>query len=181
MSGMMEEVLVLGRLETDRMTFNPVDFDLHAFCARVCDEIESATNRRCPIRLAMDGVRGDATGDESVLRHVFANLLANAVKYSPEGSEVDFSVMREGETAVCRVVDRGCGIPPADQKRLFQAFHRGSNVGQIPGTGLGLLIVQRCVALHGGEVHFESTEGQGTTFTVVLPLFIKPAEPIPEI
>lgn len=174
MSGMMEEVLVLGRLETDRMTFNPVPFDLRAFCQRVCDEIESATNRRCPIRLAMDGVPGDATGDESVLRHVFANLLANAVKYSPEGSEVNFAVAHDGETAVCRIVDSGCGIPAADQKRLFQAFHRGSNVGQIPGTGLGLLIVQRCVALHGGQIQFESAEGQGTSFTVRLPLFIQP-------
>lgn len=179
MSGMMEEVLVLGRLETDRMTFNPVAFDLRVFCQRVCDEIESATNRRCPIRLAMDGVRGDATGDESVLRHVFANLLANAVKYSPEGSEVNFTVARDGEAVVCRIVDRGCGIPPADQKRLFQAFHRGSNVGQIPGTGLGLLIVQRCVALHGGGVHFESAEGQGTTFTVSLPLFSPTLTPTP--
>jgi len=68
-------------------------------------------------------------------------------------------------------VDRGCGIPEDDQKRLFQGFHRGSNVRQIPGTGLGLLIVQRCVELQGGEIHFESIEGQGTTFTVRLPLF----------
>jgi PAS domain S-box-containing protein len=174
MSGMMEEVLVLGRLETDRMRFNPVGFDVRAFCQRVSDEIESATNQRCPIRLAMDGVPGEATGDENVLRHVFANLLANAVKYSPEGREVNFGVSRDDGLAVFRIVDRGCGIPAADQKRLFQAFHRGSNVGQIPGTGLGLLIVQRCVALHGGEIQFESAEGSGTIFTVRLPLFTRP-------
>jgi signal transduction histidine kinase len=171
MSGMMEEVLVLGRLETDRMTFNPVAFDLRAFCQRVCEEIESATNRRCPIRLTLDSVSADAIGDESVLRHIFANLLANAVKYSPEDSEVHFTVTRDGADAICRIADHGCGIPLADQKRLFQAFHRGSNVEQIPGTGLGLLIVQRCVGLHGGEIQFESVEGKGTTFTVRLPLF----------
>lgn len=174
MSGMMEEVLVLGRLESDRMTFKPVAFDLRAFCQRVCDEIQSATNGRCPIRLAMDSGIGDATGDESVLRHIFANLLSNAVKYSPEGSEVSFTVTSDGDVALCRIADRGCGIPQADQKRLFEAFHRGSNVGQIPGTGLGLLIVQRCVALHGGELTFESAEGKGTTFTVRLPLFNQP-------
>jgi signal transduction histidine kinase len=84
---------------------------------------------------------------------------------------VDFVVQRAGDDAVCRIADRGCGIPEADQKRLFQAFHRGSNVRQIPGTGLGLLIVQRCVSLHVGEIHFQSIEGDGTTFTVRLPLF----------
>ena len=70
------------------------------------------------------------------------------------------------------------GVEPV-QKRLFQAFHRGSNVRQIPGTGLGLLIVQRCVELHGGEIQFESTEGQGTTFTVRLPLYGQPARSSP--
>lgn len=174
MSGMMEEVLVLGRLETDRMTFNPATFDLGSLCRRICDEIDSATSSRCVIDLRTDGIPGQAHGDESLLRHIFSNLLSNAVKYSPENARVEFAVRREGDTAVCRVTDKGCGIPLVDQKRLFQAFHRGGNVGQVPGTGLGLLIVQRCVALHGGKIQFESAESQGTTFTVQLPIFTQP-------
>ncbi|MBL9215898.1 MAG: PAS domain S-box protein [Opitutaceae bacterium] len=170
MSGMMEEVLVLGRLETDRMTFRRAPLDLPAFCRRLADEIGSATGQRCPVRLTLEAP-GPAAGDESVLRHIFANLLANAVKYSPAGSPVDLAVTREGAEAVCRVADRGCGIPVPDRKRLFEAFHRGSNVRHIPGTGLGLLIVRRCVDLHGGRLAFESAEGQGTVFTVRLPLF----------
>jgi len=99
------------------------------------------------------------------------------VKYSPPDAPVDFVVRPEGSEAICRVTDRGCGIPEVDQKRLFQAFHRGSNVRQIPGTGLGLLIVHRCVGLHAGRIAFESVEGQGTTFTVRLPIFaIGPAK-----
>ena len=176
MSGMMEEVLVLGRLETDRMTFKPVAFEFRAFCQRVSDEIESATGKSGAIRLQLDHTPDAALGDESVLRHIFTNLLSNALKYSPADQRVDFVVERDGPTAVFRIADRGCGIPEADQKRLFEAFHRGSNVRQIPGTGLGLLIVRRCVELHGGEIQFESTEGRGTTFTVRLPLF---AETIP--
>jgi signal transduction histidine kinase len=176
MSGMMEEALVLGRLETDGMKFKEGPFELHAFCRRVCDEIESATNRRCPILLDLDGAPEQANGDESVVRHIFTNLLSNAVKYSPAGHTVSFAVTREGENARFRVSDRGCGSPAADQKRLFQAFHRGSNVRQIPGTGLGLLIVRRCVDLHRGTIAFESTEGQGTTFAVALPLFVLPRE-----
>ncbi len=175
MSGMMEEVLLLGRLETDRMTFKPAAFDLRAFSQRVCDEIESATGKRCPIHLHVEGEAEQAFGDENVLRHIFTNLLSNAVKYSSPNQSVDFVVRRAGDDAACRIVDHGCGIPEADQKRLFQAFHRASNVRQIPGTGLGLLIVHRCVALQGGEIHFESSEGKGTTFTVRLPLFARPS------
>jgi signal transduction histidine kinase len=181
MAGMMEEVLVLGRLETDRVTFKPAELEFLSLCRRFCDEIESATNKRCPIRLQVNGTPGIANGDESLLRHIFTNLLSNAVKYSPLDQRVDFTVQCDGDHAICRVADHGCGIPEADQKRLFQAFHRGSNVGQIPGTGLGLLIVQRCVELHGGEIKFESVEGQGTTFTVTLPLFTKNPEFNPAI
>lgn len=180
MSGMMEEVLVLGRLETDRMTFSPAPLELGSFCQRLCDEIESATNQRCLIALRLDGLMDGASGDEGLLRHIFTNLLSNAVKYSPTGQGVEFHVQRQGDQAICRVIDHGCGIPETDQKMLFQAFHRGSNVGRVPGTGLGLLIVRRCVELHGGDIQFASTEGQGATFTVRLPLFAPlptPSEP----
>jgi signal transduction histidine kinase len=177
MSGMMEEVLVLGRLETDRMTFHSAPFDLRSFCQRVCDEIESAMGRQSRIHLDLNGTPEMAEGDEGLLRHIFTNLLSNAVKYSPPDGPVDFVVRREGGDAVCRIIDRGCGIPEADQKRVFQAFHRGSNVGQVPGTGLGLLIVQRCVQLHGGEIEFTSSPGQGTTFTVRLSLFVQTPTP----
>ena len=174
MAGMMEEVLVLGRLEADRMTFKPAAFEFPTFCRRLCDEIASATGNRCSIHLNLDGTPETAHGDESLLRHIFTNLLSNAVKYSAPDSAVQFVVQRAGGDAVCRITDHGCGIPEADQKRIFQAFHRGSNVRQIPGTGLGLLIVQRCVALHGGEIQFKSAEGKGTTFTIRLPLFSQP-------
>ncbi len=181
MAGMMEEVLVLGRLEADRVSFTPAPLDLTSLLQRICDEMESATNGRCPIQLQISGATALANGDESLLRYIFTNLLSNAVKYSASEATVEFVVSRENDTAICRVIDRGCGIPEADQKRLFQAFHRGSNVEQIPGTGLGLLIVQRCVELHGGEISFTSVEGQGTTFTVRLPLFIQAVAPNPTI
>jgi signal transduction histidine kinase len=95
------------------------------------------------------------------------------VKYSPAGSPVEFRVEQAGLEAVFTVRDRGLGIPTVDQAKLFQAFTRGSNVGDTPGTGLGLVIVQRCVTLHGGTVTLASTPGAGTTVIVRLPLFIK--------
>jgi signal transduction histidine kinase len=70
------------------------------------------------------------------------------------------------------VIDRGRGILEADRVRLFHAFYRGRNVGEVAGTGLGLVIVKRCVDLHGGRIRCESREGEGATFIVTLPLFV---------
>jgi signal transduction histidine kinase len=93
------------------------------------------------------------------------------VKYSRPGGLVQFSIGAEKEQAVFRVKDQGVGIPAADQDRLFQAFHRGKNVNHVSGTGLGLVIVKRCVDMHGGRISFQSKENGGTTFTVTIPLF----------
>jgi PAS domain S-box-containing protein len=173
MSYMMEDVLLMGRIESGRIEFKPLAFDLASFCQRLCDEMETARNRRGAIQLKIGGKIAGSHGDETVLRHILTNLLSNALKFSTAGETVELNLTRTGKNAVFRIVDRGCGIPAADQARLFQAFHRGSNVRQLPGTGLGLVIVQRSVSLHGGEIEFESVEGKGTTFTVRLPLFGK--------
>lgn len=79
--------------------------------------------------------------------------------------------------AECRIHDSGIGIPEADRERMFQAFHRGRNASHLPGTGLGLTIVQRCVEVHRGRLTVESEVGRGTTMTVHLPLFPQTAEP----
>lgn len=171
MSGLMEQMLLLGRVEAGKITFKAAPIDLPTLSRKIVDETHSATNRRCPVRFQYEGDLNGAMADESLLRHVFSNLLANAVKYSSEGTEVNFSVKRDRAFAVFTVQDRGIGIPAADHARLFEAFHRASNVGQISGTGLGLMIVKRCVELHRGEISFVSQEGQGTSFTVRLPLF----------
>jgi len=84
-------------------------------------------------------------------------------------------VDRDGREAVCEVRDHGIGIPEADQPRLFQAFYRGQNVDQRPGSGLGLVIVKRCLELHGGAIQLESKTGHGTKVTVRLPLYSNPS------
>jgi PAS domain S-box-containing protein len=170
MAGMMEEVLVLSRLDAGKLDFQPATMDLNLFCRRVVDEVLSATNRRCPIALSL-GVPSEAEADERLLGHIFTNLLSNAVKYSEAGATVEFTITREGRDVVCVVRDRGIGISEDDQRQLFKAFHRGGNVGTRPGTGLGLLLVKRCADLHGGKVHVQSKIGEGTTVTVKLPVF----------
>jgi len=170
MSELLEDVLLFSKAEAGRMEFNPVELDLKNFCTRLVDELLSATNRRCPIDLTMD-VSEPARGDESLLRHIFSNLITNAVKYSPPGTPVKFCISRDGGNAVFIVQDRGMGIPEVDRKRLFTPFYRGKNVVTIQGTGLGLVIVKHCVERHGGCIEVDSAENLGTTVSVRLPLF----------
>jgi len=108
--------------------------------------------------------------DENLLRHILTNLLSNAIKYSPQGGEVLLTLICQADQAIFRVQDRGIGIPPEDQARLFDTFHRAGNVRNIPGTGLGLAIVKRSVDAQGGTIRVESQVGVGTTVTVTLPV-----------
>jgi signal transduction histidine kinase len=171
MAGMMEQMLMLGRVEAGAIGCRRLPLDLDGLAVRLVTEALAASGRRCPVEWRPEPGLDGAAADEALLRHIFGNLLANAVKYSPAGAPVVFSARREGATAVFEVRDRGIGIPDQDHSRLFEAFHRCGNVGDIPGTGLGLVIVKRCVDLHGGTLEFDSAPGLGTVFTVRLPLF----------
>jgi signal transduction histidine kinase len=105
------------------------------------------------------------------LRRVLDNLLGNALKFSPRGGAVQLAIGVEGGFAVLAVSDFGEGIPPADLSHVFEQFWRGGTVqGRIPGSGIGLSGVQQIVQLHQGKISVESQVGQGTTFTVRLPM-----------
>ncbi|MDB6030161.1 MAG: hypothetical protein JWM16_499, partial [Verrucomicrobiales bacterium] len=171
MAGLMEEVLVLSRLDAGKLDFQPASLDLAGFCRSLVDEVLSATNRRCLIELRLDAVPSQAVADERLLTHIFTNLLSNAVKYSEPGATVYFAIERQGTNAVCIVRDQGIGISEDDREQLFKAFHRGTNVGTRPGTGLGLFLVKRCAELHGGTVQVHSKVSQGTTVIVTIPIF----------
>ena len=109
-------------------------------------------------------------GDPKLLFQVFSNLLSNAIKYSPDGDPIEISAAIESQRVVVAIADRGIGIPVQDRDRLFERYHRGSNVSGIVGTGVGLYLVKMVVDLHGGSVEVESREGEGARFTIRLPL-----------
>ncbi|MDB6135693.1 MAG: two-component sensor histidine kinase [Verrucomicrobiales bacterium] len=171
MSGLMEQVLTLGRTESGHADFRRLPLDLDQLAAALTAELCAALSVPCPVLWEPQGDLKGAEGDETLLRHIFSNLLSNAVKYSAEGGTVLFSAVREESDALFTVRDHGLGIPESDLPRVFDAFHRGANVGDIPGTGLGLVIVKRCVELYGGEISVAGAPGGGTVFTVRLPLF----------
>jgi two-component system, OmpR family, sensor kinase len=112
-------------------------------------------------------------GDPKLLFQVFSNILSNAIKYSPDGGPIEISAGTEADEVVVAIADRGIGIPAQDRDRLFERYHRGSNVSGIVGTGVGLYLVKMVVDLHGGSIDVEGAEGEGSRFTVRLP--VKPA------
>jgi len=171
MAGLMEEVLLLGSLDAGKMEIRPTPLELQTFVRKLVDEVLLAANRRCPIELSLAEAPAKVQADERLLQHIFTNLLANAIKYSDVGRTVGFEIRCIGAEIVCTIRDQGIGIPEADQQWLFSAFHRGQNVADRPGTGLGLVIVKRCVDLHGGTIKLDSKSGEGTVVTVRLPVF----------
>ncbi len=103
------------------------------------------------------------------LRQMIDNLIGNAIKYAPEGGEINVQISTTGDQVILKVTDDGPGIPREEQSHIFEKFYRGSNVAETRGTGLGLAIVKSIVDSHHGRVWVESTLGRGASFCVVLP------------
>ncbi|MGE5657800.1 MAG: PAS domain S-box protein [Actinomycetota bacterium] len=170
MTQLLEDILVLGKASSGRLEFKPIQFNIEAFCREILSEIASTTSVKHRFNFNCWGDCHFVEMDQKLLRQMIGNLLSNAVKYSPPGTCISFEVSCEPEIAIFKVQDQGIGIPLSDRPRIFEAFHRASNVGNISGTGLGLTIVKQAVELHGGTIKLESQVGVGTTFTVLLPL-----------
>ncbi|BAZ47884.1 response regulator [Nostoc ellipsosporum NOK] len=185
---LLSDVLLIGKSEVGRDSFNPSPLDLENFCKNLVSEIQLSVGDNYKIIFSMEGlctIKDDTNTvpnsqlittkhrlpglDKKLLHHILTNLLSNAVKYSPQGSTVHFDLFCVQGEAIFRIQDQGIGIPEADQENLFNSFHRGSNVGKIPGHGLGLAIVKHYVDLHGGQITYASKLGMGTTFIVSLP------------
>ncbi len=167
---LLNDILTINRAETGKLEFNPKLLDLENFCLNVIDELRlSASNQHTLTFYCPDGCT-PAYLDEKLLRSILANLLSNAIKYSTEGGNVLLTLKCEQNHAILQIQDSGIGILPADQTRLFEPFNRGKNVRNLPGTGLGLVVVKKCVELQGGNITIASIVGVGTTVTVTLPL-----------
>ena len=168
MNGMVEQVLLTSRLESGAFFFEPMPCVLPQLLVQVATELDQANPQAARIAMRCEGVDEARQLDARLVRHILVNLLGNALKYSPPESPVSCSVRAEGEQLHLLVTDQGIGIPPADLPRLFESFHRGTNVGNIQGTGIGLHIVKECVELHRGGIEVRGEPGGGTTFHVRL-------------
>ncbi len=151
------------------MECKPGILNLEEFCTDLVEEVCINSLDTCRIHFTSAGDCTHLLLDEKLLRHILTNLLSNALKYSPPDATVQLMLNCENDRVVLAVTDQGIGIPLDDQKRLFESFHRAANVGNIPGTGLGLTIVKNAVKAHGGKIMVSSQLGGGTTFTVSIP------------
>lgn len=175
LAGLMEEVLFLGKAEAGTVPLELQPLDFGALVRDVVREVVATFGSDRDIRVSVRAVPPGAQADEKLLRHVLINLVSNALKYSRLDQPVWIEIEAEGGQVRLVVRDEGIGIPEADQPRIFQMFRRASNVGTISGTGLGLVVVKRCVELHGGSIGLRSAPDQGTEVTVRIPLILAPS------
>ena len=149
--------------------FHPAEMDVTALLREVCQlHREMVPGAQIAERFATTPT--PMVGDAKLLFQAFSNLLSNAVKYSPGGGTIDVEAEVVADDVVVTIADRGLGIPAGDLDRLFERYHRGSNVSGIVGTGVGLYLVKVAVDLHGGVVEVKSREGEGSRFTIRLPI-----------
>ncbi len=170
MEALLVDIALVGEADAGKLNFRPTRLDLVRCCCTIVERMQRMDDRGADIQWSSDRDRLEAVADEKLLRYIVTNLLSNAMKYSPQGSPIQVSLDCRDDRAIVAVRDRGIGIPMEDRSRLFEAFHRGSNAGALPGIGLGLAIAKRSMDLHGGEIAIESEVGSGTTFTAVFPL-----------
>jgi len=169
MTKLMENVLIIGKIESGQFVPNLENVDLASYCSAIAGNIEFNSMGTHKIKMNYEENEFVTNIDENLIGLIITNLLTNAVKYSPKGSQIDFTLKQTDIGTDFIIQDYGMGIPPDDLPNLFNSFFRAKNVGPIDGYGLGLSLVKMCVEAHKGEISVESTLGEGTTVKVSIP------------
>ncbi|GAB4217103.1 MAG: hypothetical protein OHK0022_59000 [Roseiflexaceae bacterium] len=172
---MINAMLDISRLELGQLSIVSTPVDLDSLAQRVISEIQPTTEQHM---ISYHGPAGALVvgGDDLRLEQVLQNLIQNAIKYSPDGGEISVRVDGDSRVARISVSDSGIGIPTEALSQLFTRFYRAANADprQISGMGIGLYVVKEIVTLHGGTISVSSNEGEGSTFTIELPLEHQP-------
>lgn len=156
------------RVDEGHLTLNRARHDLNDILRNATRTQSELTPRRS-LHLTLEEAPLNCWCDAILIEEVTANLLANAIKYSPDETAIDIRSGRESGFVHCSIRDRGIGIPAREQSRIFTRFYRGTNVTSHVGVGLGLNLSRSIIELHGGHIHFDSQPGQGSIFTFCLP------------
>jgi signal transduction histidine kinase len=172
---MITDMLDLDRMESGRMVLRREAVDINSIIRDVVDRVRPNAPRH-PVTLRLDTRLPPFSGDRDKLTQVVANLLNNAVKYSPDGGDIVITSRAEPGFVQIAVEDHGLGIPEDALERVFERYSRveSSATRHIQGTGLGLPIVRQIVEMHGGRAWVESAVGKGSTFRFTVPLAAVP-------
>lgn len=165
----LDELLMVGRIESGKIKFEPVQTNAAAYIQKIAEELFMPCNDGRMLTVSIDEGINDIYIDKSLMRHAIVNLVNNAFKYSPGTKSPELSMRREADQLMIAVRDYGIGIPQQDIDNLFSSFYRASNVGNISGTGIGLMVVEHVVKTHNGTISINSKQGEGSVFTVSIP------------
>lgn len=172
LKALVQDIIELSRLQGTNVVVQGTPVDLNLVVAEAVDRNKlTADNKNITLNVGLWGSPAMVFGDKELLTTAFKNLIDNAIRYSPENTAVGVGVRVKDSLVQVSVTDRGPGIPPEEQERIFERFYRVDEARsrQTGGTGLGLSIVKHVVANHGGEVTVWSQVNSGSTFTVRLP------------
>ena len=165
----LNDFLSFERIDQGDIPSVPESIDIVHLCIGLIEELRSMAKPAQALEYDHRTDERNVTLDRSMLVNTITNLVTNAIKYSPEGRPIILRTAVENSCLRIEVIDKGMGIPAADQIHLFEPFFRAQNVLTIQGTGLGLNLVKRYLDLMGGQITFTSTPGEGTTFNLLIP------------
>ncbi len=170
-NSLIEEVLQFSRLETGNINEEKRQIDLNAILTRICNDASfEGKARNCQVSLKM---AADCTisGRQQLIERAIENVLRNAIKYSPENSQVEVTLSEHDRSLVIRIADRGPGVSEADIGKLFEPFYRCAEDRNrsTGGTGLGLAIALHAVKLHNGSIRLKNRDGGGFIAEIILP------------
>jgi heavy metal sensor kinase len=169
MSAIVENLLTLARLDEGGLELLPAPLDLREVADEVAVSYRAAADS-AGVELAVTGAAVTLRGDRERLRQVVGNLIDNAIRFAPRGSEVEVCVWRTDGEAGVRVTDRGPGVPAADRERIFERFERRDPArSRAGGAGLGLAICREIIRAHRGRIWVQDGDGAGSAFVVALP------------
>jgi signal transduction histidine kinase len=169
LNDLLEDFLSLGKLDEGKVPVSFNEFNLHELIQDIVDEMKGLAKEKQQIIYTHKGDEMVDT-DKKLVRNVLINLVSNAVKFSPEESNIRVDSHVEKRMSTISVQDEGIGISAEDQEHLFISFFRGKNALNIQGTGLGLHIVKRYIDLLEGKVEIHSELGKGTTIQFSIPI-----------
>jgi signal transduction histidine kinase len=170
LKSLLDNYLDFSRIEERRLILASERLELAGLVASVQQRFEAEAHRRGIAVEYRNREPVHVKGDRLALERVMSNLLQNALKFTPVGGRITLEVVRRGGEAVVNIADSGPGIEPDQRDALFEKFTRGEWASRQPGVGLGLFIVKELVTAHGGRVQVDSVVGQGSCFSIVLPI-----------
>ena len=166
MTGLMDDVLHLGKITAERVQYDPEDIALVEFCEKLANEFNNVKADGSHLNFVIKGEPYNVALDPKLLMHSLSNLISNAFKYSVGKKNPDLTIHFKPNEIVVSIKDYGIGIPEDELPKLFQPFFRAKNVTEIKGTGLGLSIAKEYTEINKGQIVAKSILGEGSCFEI---------------